>query len=116
MSQSRARASQHFQVSKQEAHSIGVKNQSLSAERDALVFERTGLLTPRTVLAHGVHLQHEEFLLLKERGCAIASCPLSNFFFANGILKVKWLVHMGVKVRDEMQSLLRRDRSLWTNP
>ena len=34
----------------------------------------------------------------RERGTAIAHCPLSNFFFAKGALPVKQLVSRGVKV------------------
>jgi len=50
--------------------------------RDTAVFDRCGLLTNRTVLAHGVHLNDDEVILLKDRGSAVAHCPLSNFFFA----------------------------------
>ena len=35
--------------------------------RDAAVFDRCGLLTPRTVLAHGVHLRPSELRLFHER-------------------------------------------------
>lgn len=34
---------------------------------DAAVFDRCGLLGPRTVLAHGVHLRPSELALFQER-------------------------------------------------
>lgn len=57
----------------------------ISGLRDVDVFEKAGLLTNRCVLAHGVHLNDRELRLLAKRGASIAHCPLSNFFFANGV-------------------------------
>ena len=39
-------------------------------------------------MAHGVHLSRPERQVLADRGTSIAHCPLSNMFFANGILPV----------------------------
>lgn len=66
--------------------------------RDTEVFGRCGLLTGRTVLAHGVHLNTEEIDVLIEKKVAIAHCPLSNFFFANGAFRTKELMDKGLKV------------------
>eukprot|EP00468_Gymnochlora_sp_CCMP2014_P001411 CAMPEP_0167740782 /NCGR_PEP_ID=MMETSP0110_2-20121227/486_1 /TAXON_ID=629695 /ORGANISM="Gymnochlora sp., Strain CCMP2014" /LENGTH=438 /DNA_ID=CAMNT_0007624749 /DNA_START=97 /DNA_END=1413 /DNA_ORIENTATION=- len=64
--------------------------------RDVELFDRAGLLTPKTVLAHGVHLTDEELTTLKENGSSIAHCPLSNLYFANGFLDVRRLMKSGV--------------------
>jgi len=46
---------------------------------DAQAFCAAGLLSsPCVVMAHCVHLQRGEEELLREHGCAIAHCPLSN--------------------------------------
>lgn len=63
-----------------------------------LLFDEAGLLTDRCVMAHGVCLSDQELAVLAERGTAIAHCPLSNFFFADVILRVKHCLHIGVKI------------------
>lgn len=52
---------------------------------DTEIFDQHGLLTNRTVMAHGVHLSPKDVDLLVERGSSVAVCPLSNVYFANGI-------------------------------
>jgi guanine deaminase len=42
------------------------------------IYDRVGLLTPKTVLGHAIHLSPAEWKLLKKRGSAIACCPSSN--------------------------------------
>ena len=66
--------------------------------RDAQLYEQAGLLTPRTVMAHGVTLTDAELRLLAERGTALAHCPLSNFYFADVPLDVLRCLAAGVKV------------------
>ncbi len=66
--------------------------------RDACLYNRAGLLTKRSVMAHGVTLTLAELALLAERGTAIAHCPLSNFFFADIPLDVLRCRQLGVKV------------------
>ena len=67
-------------------------------ERDTCIFERCGLLTGKSLMAHGVHLTPEEWLKLRDRGTAIVHCPLSHFFFADGMPAIKEAVLHGVKV------------------
>ncbi|CAL5228621.1 g11785 [Coccomyxa viridis] len=66
--------------------------------RDARLYEQAGLLTQRTVMAHGVTLTTSELRLLADRGTAIAHCPLSNFYFADVPLDVQRCLKAGVKV------------------
>lgn len=48
------------------------------------VYRRHGLLRPRALYGHGIHLGEEEFDLLAETGSALAHCPTSNFFLGSG--------------------------------
>lgn len=52
----------------------------------AEVYDRAGLLSPRTVLAHGVWLGAGEVRLLARRGAGLAHCPTSNAFLSSGIM------------------------------
>lgn len=49
---------------------------------DAVIFDSHKLLTNRCIMAHGPLLSDGCLDLMKERGSAVAHCPLSNFFFA----------------------------------
>jgi 5-methylthioadenosine/S-adenosylhomocysteine deaminase len=53
-------------------------------ERPTHYLDRVGLLTPRTVLAHGVWLEREELELIAARGAVIVSNPVANLKLAVG--------------------------------
>jgi 5-methylthioadenosine/S-adenosylhomocysteine deaminase len=53
-------------------------------ERPAHYLDRLGLLTERTVLAHGVWLDPEELALVAERGATVVSNPAANMKLAVG--------------------------------
>lgn len=52
--------------------------------RPATYLDRIGLLTPRTLLAHGVWLDDDELALVAERGATIVTTPVSNLKLAVG--------------------------------
>lgn len=52
--------------------------------RPAAHLDALGLLTPRTVLAHGVHLDDAELALVAARGATLVTCPVSNMKLAVG--------------------------------
>lgn len=60
--------------------------------------DRLGLLGERTLLAHCVHLDEDEFELLQNRGTVVAHCPVSNIKIASGIADVGRMLEHGVKV------------------
>jgi guanine deaminase len=49
------------------------------------VYDHVGLLGPRTLLGHGIHLGDAEWRLIAERGARIVHCPSSNFFLGSGL-------------------------------
>jgi guanine deaminase len=59
---------------------------------DAEIFDSYSLLSEQCIMAHGVHLSESDLQLMKERGAAVAHCPLSNFFFAGGTLPCRRLM------------------------
>ena len=52
--------------------------------RPAAYLDRLGLLSERTVLAHGVWLDPEELELIAERGCTVVTNPVANMKLAVG--------------------------------
>ncbi|ORZ23306.1 hypothetical protein BCR42DRAFT_404456 [Absidia repens] len=54
-------------------------------ESDTTLFDDCGLLTNRSIMAHGVHLSDKDVQTMAQRGSGVAVCPLSNAYFANGL-------------------------------
>ncbi|MEO0540959.1 MAG: guanine deaminase [Cyanobacteria bacterium P01_A01_bin.105] len=52
------------------------------------VYDRAGLVTDRSVFAHGVQLTDREFRRLGEQGSALAHCPTSNLFLGSGLFNL----------------------------
>ena len=62
------------------------------------VYHGCGLLTPRTVLGHGVHLSADERAMLAAAGSSIAHCPTANLFLRSGILPLETVRAAGLRV------------------
>lgn len=60
--------------------------------------ERLGLLDPRLIAVHAVHLNADEIGLLAEHGCHVAHCPTSTMKLASGIPLVAEMLAAGVRV------------------
>ena len=57
-----------------------------------------GLLGPKTVLVHMVHLDDNDIKALHETGTHVAHCPTSNSKLASGVARVPDLLNAGVNV------------------
>jgi guanine deaminase len=67
--------------------------------RDYLdVYDRHGLVGPRSVFGHAIHLSRRETARLAEAGAAVAHCPTSNAFLGSGACDVAALKAAGVRV------------------
>lgn len=67
--------------------------------RDYLdIYERFGLVGPRTVLAHCIHLDDDAFDRMAKAGAAAAFCPTSNLFLGSGLFDLPRAMAHGVKV------------------
>jgi guanine deaminase len=62
------------------------------------VYEQAGLLTPRTLLGHGIHLSDADRLRLSSTGGAIAHCPAANRFLDAGVMDLSRHVSRHVPV------------------
>jgi guanine deaminase len=62
------------------------------------VYDKHGLLGPRTILAHAIHLEEDEIDLLQERNAGVSHCPTSNFNLRSGVCPVGKLIDRGIKV------------------
>jgi 5-methylthioadenosine/S-adenosylhomocysteine deaminase len=57
-----------------------------------------GLLSPRSVLAHCIHIDNEEIGLLKSTGASISHCPSSNLKLGSGIADIPSYLGNSVRV------------------
>jgi guanine deaminase len=60
------------------------------------VYDTAGLLTPKMILAHAVHLTPEERKLIKARDAKISHCPASNTALTSGTAKVRTMLDEGL--------------------
>ena len=62
------------------------------------VYERFGLLTPKSLFAHGIHLSESECLKLHGSGSKVVHCPTSNTFLGSGLFPMAHLRKPGREV------------------
>lgn len=69
------------------------------AARDYLdVYDRAGLLGPRTLLAHAVHCSDDNFRRIRTAGAAVVHCPTSNLALGSGRMPLERAAVLGVRV------------------
>lgn len=86
----------HLSENKQEIEWV----KSLFPEQEGYldVYDHQGLLHPRSVFAHGVHLSDCECQRLSDTGSAIAFCPTSNLFLGSGLFDLNRIEEFGIRV------------------
>ncbi len=66
------------------------------------VYDSFGLLSDRSLFAHGIHLSDRECARLSETGSTVVHCPTSNTFLGSGLMSMPHLrkaqrpVHVGI--------------------
>jgi guanine deaminase len=70
----------------------------MSARDYTHVYEKCGLLTPRTVLGHCIHLNSREIAAIAGAQSTVAHCPSSNLFLGSGLIKLDQLLKAGIPI------------------
>ncbi len=70
----------------------------MSASDYTHVYERCGLLTPKTMLGHCIHLNPREIAAIATAQSSIAHCPSSNLFLGSGLFKLDQLLKAGIPI------------------
>ncbi len=52
------------------------------------VYDRYGLLGPRSIFAHGIHLSEREAARFSETASSVIHCPTSNTFLGSGLMSM----------------------------
>jgi len=75
-----------------------VRNLHMSALDYTDVYEKCGMLTPKTMLGHCLHLSSREIDAIAAAQANVAHCPTSNLFLGSGLLKLDQLLRAGLAV------------------
>jgi len=62
------------------------------------IYEQYGLLGPKTLLGHAIHLTHRETAVMAETGSVAVFCPTSNLFLGSGLFDRDRLAKAGVRM------------------
>jgi len=62
------------------------------------VYDRHGLLTPKTMLAHSLHTTDPELARLAQAGCAVCHCASSNLYLGSGLFPLRRHLAHGIPV------------------
>ncbi|MFM9956640.1 MAG: amidohydrolase family protein [Phycisphaerales bacterium] len=62
------------------------------------VYDRFGLLTERTLLAHAIHLSDDERALIAARRSIVVHCPTANLFLQSGLFNLDKAREFGLRV------------------
>ena len=65
---------------------------------DTASLDRFGLLTDKTVLAHGNLVDATDMETIRSRASGIAHCPLSNVYFSHAVFPLRTALDRGLKV------------------
>ena len=64
----------------------------------AAVYERHGLVRPRALFGHGIHLSKRERRALGESRASVIHCPTSNLFLGSGLFDMRAVRDAGARV------------------
>ncbi|MRG88094.1 guanine deaminase [Salinibacillus xinjiangensis] len=67
-------------------------------KNDAFALQDFGLLREKSVMAHCNYLEDKDVDLFAQTGTAIGHCPLSNAYFANGVIPISRFHSKGVDI------------------
>ena len=61
------------------------------------IYARYGLLGPKTLLGHAIHLSERELGAIAEAGAVAVSCPTSNLFLGSGLFDLRRVERAGIR-------------------
>src|SRR5260370_9282195 len=70
----------------------------MSARDYTHVYEKCGMLTPRTVVGHCIHLNPREIAAIAAAQSSVAHCPSSNLFLGTVLIKLDQLLKAGINI------------------
>ncbi len=75
-----------------------VRNQFTWSRDYTDIYDKCGLLGPKTILGHCIHLTEPELAAIAAAGANVAHCPVANLFLRSGILPLEKVRAAGIRV------------------
>ena len=88
----------HTHVAENKAEVAWVKELFPKSRSYLDVYDQFGLVTNRSVFAHGIYLDNDDMNTLSKKGGSIAFCPTSNLFLGSGLFNIENAERHNVKV------------------
>ncbi len=85
----------HLAENQQECQEV---KELFAGKRYVDVYRDSGLLSRKTILGHGIHLDQADRHLLAQHHCVVAHCPTANRFLRSGTMNRRALINDGVTV------------------
>ena len=79
----------HTHLSENKKEIAWVKELFPKAKSYLDVYDTYGLVDKRSVFAHAIYLEKEEYKTLSDKGASISFCPTSNLFLGSGLFKIR---------------------------
>jgi len=79
------------------------------------VYERFGLVTERTLLAHNIHAGEGELMRLAQARCSVCHCPSSNLYLGSGLFPLAAHHGLGIPVAVGTDIGAGTSFSVWRN-
>jgi guanine deaminase len=86
----------HLAETKEECERV--RHMFPSAKDYTEVYEKVGLIGPKTVLGHCIHLSAREREALASAGAVVAHCPTANLYLSSGIMPLAEHRAAGLKI------------------
>ena len=67
-------------------------------KRDSEVLDQFGLLTDKSIMAHGNFINSDDADIFKKKKSSVCHCPISNSYFANAVFPVNQLKKQGLNI------------------
>lgn len=88
----------HTHLSEQPAEWAAVKTNFPWADNYLAVYDKYDLVREKSIFAHGIHLEEEQFERLAQVGASLSFCPCSNLFLGSGLFNMQQAIKSKVKV------------------
>ena len=97
----RAREGDHFiqtHLAESKAEVAWIRSHFPDAASYTDVYRRAGLLGPKTLLAHGIHLSDDELDCIHDTDSVIVHCPTANTFLGSGLFDYRRASARGIRI------------------
>jgi len=88
----------HTHLSENKKEIAWVKSLFPKAKSYLDVYDKAGLVGEKSIFAHAIHLEKNEYKTLSKKNASVSFCPTSNLFLGSGLFKIRKLKKKNIKL------------------